>query len=154
MSMQIRDFRPDDVDAVSRMINASIIKLNSKDYPPKIIHALCDEFSATNLRELMTRRQIVIALDAGQPIGTASLEHDTVHGVFVHPRHIGRGIGALLMDHVEQTAARQGISTLFVPASLTAHGFYRKLDYLDLRQVETEAVGMVYLMSKSVSLAN
>jgi GNAT superfamily N-acetyltransferase len=78
-----------------------------------------------------------------------------VHGVFVHPQHIGRGIGTLLMEHLEQTATRQGLTTLLVPASITAHEFYVKLGYQDVRQITAEAAGLDYIMmSKSLPPAN
>jgi GNAT superfamily N-acetyltransferase len=53
---------------------------------------------------------------------TLELEH-----CWVLPTHIGRGIGALLVEHAALTARRLGASAINIASDPFAQGFYRRM---------------------------
>ena len=58
--------------------------------------------------------------------------------MFVRPQVIGRGVGRHLMHHIEALAAGEGYAYMETGASITAHGFYHRLGYVDVRTSETD----------------
>jgi GNAT superfamily N-acetyltransferase len=80
----------------------------------------------------------VIALDDGEPIGTAALtDHDMethrelspwLGGVYVVPAARGRGVARALVGDVIDRAAAFGVSVLYLYTN-GAEGLYQKLDW-------------------------
>ena len=58
--------------------------------------------------------------------------------MFVDPDLANRGVGRCLMSHIETLAMTEGYDFMETGASITAHGFYHRLGYSDVRQSETE----------------
>lgn len=67
------------------------------------------------------------AVDSPQ-IGAALV----LHGLFVAPKHQGRGIGGLLVDQVVKAAAGSGYDTLLVKAQRDAQGFFASQGFRSL----------------------
>ena len=67
------------------------------------------------------------AVDSPQ-IGAALV----LHGLFVAPRHQGRGIGSLLVDEVVKVAAANGYDALLVKAQRDAQGFFASRGFRSL----------------------
>jgi GNAT superfamily N-acetyltransferase len=67
----------------------------------------------------------------------------------LHPGTAGRGIGRLLMRHIEALAVIDGYDHMETGASITAHDFYRRLGYIDVRSTETE-FGLNYILRRDL----
>jgi len=67
-------------------------------------------------------------------VGCAGLTGNRLRKVFVHPDFGRRGIGSLIVQHVEAVALARGILRVSCDASFMAHRvkFYHKLGYVDL----------------------
>ncbi|WFF00111.1 GNAT family N-acetyltransferase [Micromonospora sp. WMMD964] len=144
----IRPFDSADAPGVAGLIERCLREVNSRDYPSEVIERMCDHFTERRIRELAIRRQMFVAEEDGI-VGTVSRDGDKVYTMFVHPRVAGRGIGRLLMRHVEALAAIDGYDHMETGASITGHAFYRRLGYIDVRSTETE-FGLNYIMSRSL----
>lgn len=88
-----------------------------------------------------------VAVDGGTVVGTVSRDGNKVFTMFVQPRMIGCGVGRRLMRHIETLAADEGYEYMETGASITGHGFYQRLGYVDVRTNETE-FGMNYILRK------
>lgn len=84
---------------------------------------------------MLEQREVLVACDPTDIVGTASLEGDLARTVFVLPERQGRGIGRQLMLAVEALARDRGLRVLRVPASLTARFFYRRLGYVVVEEM-------------------
>jgi GNAT superfamily N-acetyltransferase len=138
MIVSIRGFRIDDCTELSGLIIRTILQSNSKDYLQAQIATFISEYSPDKIRSDASARTIYIANADAKIVGTVSLaRHRDRTGcaillsLFVDPGYQGRGIGRLLVQHVERQARKHPSHTMVVPSSLTAHGFYKKLGYLD-----------------------
>lgn len=129
MACEIRPAAKVDAEAISDVILAALREVNAKDYSPDIIDRVADSFSPAAVRKLLGSRTVFVAIDGGSIVGTASLDGAVVRTVFVAPSAQRRGIGARLMAEIEQAAITGGITTLSVPSSITAQGFYEKLGF-------------------------
>jgi GNAT superfamily N-acetyltransferase len=98
---------------------------------------MCAHFTAERIGQLADERQMFVAEWDGIA-GTVSRDGNKVFTMFVHPRVIGQGIGRLLMHHIEALAASEGYDFMETGASITGHGFYQRLGYVDVRTSETE----------------
>ena len=136
----IRPFETEDAAVVAGIIDRCLREVNSRDYPPDVIDRLCAHFTPEVVAALAGRRQMFVATaaDPGGIVGTISREGNRVHTMFVRPDAAGSGVGRLLLRHVEALAAADGHDVMETSASITAHGFYRRLGYHDVRSVDTD----------------
>ncbi|MFG2041651.1 GNAT family N-acetyltransferase [Dactylosporangium sp. NPDC048998] len=144
----IRRFDNADALAVAGLIERCLREVNSRDYPSEVIERMCDHFTEQRVKELATQRQMFVA-EANGIAGTVSRDGNKVYTMFVHPRAAGRGIGRLLMRHIEALAVIDGYDHMETGASITAHDFYRRLGYIDVRSTETE-FGLNYVLRRDL----
>ncbi|MDJ1134481.1 GNAT family N-acetyltransferase [Streptomyces iconiensis] len=149
MTIGVRPFRPGDAPRVAEIVRRCLREVNSRDYPAHIIDKMCAHFTAERFTELSRSRLISVAEDT-RVLGTVSREGNTIYSMFVDPDLAGRGIGRQLMEHIEAEAARDGFGHMETGASITAHHFYLKLGYTDVRETETE-FGFNYILHKPLA---
>jgi|SRR6516162_8377338 len=133
-AIEIKCATEGDAEGISRIVIRALRETNAKDYPPEVISALVSNFSPERVACLIANRQVYVAIAHGMIIGTASLQGSVVRTVFVDPDHQGKGMGARLMDVVESLARARSITRLSLRSSITAHGFYKKLGYVPIRE--------------------
>ncbi|WUH99351.1 GNAT family N-acetyltransferase [Spirillospora sp. NBC_00431] len=146
MTVNIRMFQPEDAPRLSAIVQRCLREVNSRDYPNHIIDKMCAHFTAERFVELSGSRRIYVA-EEGRVVGTVSRDGNKVYTMFIDPDLAGRGIGRQLMQHIEAQAAHDGYDFMETGASITAHGFYLKLGYTDVRESETE-FGLNYILRK------
>ncbi|MGY5800622.1 N-acetyltransferase family protein [Rhizobium sp. LEGMi12c] len=129
MTCEIRPASEADAEAISGVIIAALRESNARDYAPDIIARVAESFSPAGVRRLLSNRTVLVAIDDGSLVGTASLDGAVVRTVFVSPSAQRRGIGASLMAAIERAAQASGIAVLSVPSSITAQGFYERLGF-------------------------
>ncbi len=91
-------------------------------------------FNAAKIIEKSKQRSIFIVTSGKKIIGTGSLEKNILRTVFIHPEFEGKGIGTVLLNHLEKIARKRRYKTIVVPSSINAVGFYAKHKY---RKVKT-----------------
>jgi len=148
--MRIRKFHREDASRVSHLIRRTLLEVNSKDYPKKVIDFMYQLFTPRNLIEISCRRDIYVIVHEGKVLATGALSGNEIVTVFVDPRFQGKGIGTRLMDFLEGMAAKRGHRSINLSSSVTAHGFYKKRGYRDLRVNLDEDYGKTILMRKKL----
>jgi GNAT superfamily N-acetyltransferase len=150
--MEIRRALPSDAEEISRVIVRALDETNGPDYPPHVITAVAANFSPERVAEKLAARRAYVAIVDGAIAGTASLDGGVIRSVYVDPTYQGKGIGARLMNVLEGLAREQAVSTLSVPSSITAEGFYRKLGFVYVRD-EFHGDEQTIIMKKDVGHA-
>jgi GNAT superfamily N-acetyltransferase len=143
----VRRFCPSDADTLSKIITRCLREVNSKDYPASLIEKMCTHFTPDTIRSLAEQREMYVAELDGETVGTVSRHENKVYTMFVNPDCAGSGVGSRLMGHIEGLAAGEGYDFMETGASITAHDFYRKRGYVDVRESETE-FGLNYILRK------
>lgn len=143
----VRRFRQADAGMLSTIIIRCLREINSKDYPAPLIEKMCDHFTPDTIRLLAEQREMYVAEFNGEIVGTVSRDENKVFTMFVNPDYAGSGVGSRLMDYIESLAAGEGFSFMETGASITAHDFYRKRGYVDVRESETE-FGLNYILRR------
>lgn len=131
--IQIRRATFADVDAISHLIIQTVREINAKDYSAAVIDEVTSNFTPNRIIEKMKIRQVFVATDGKEIIGTASLENNMVRSVFVLPDRQRNNIGLMLMNCLEKIAKKQNIHCLTVSSSIAAENFYLKIGYKSLR---------------------
>lgn len=149
VELNIRPFEDDDDRAVSELIRRCLVEVNSQDYEREIIARMVQYFSPEKISFLAQGREMFVSELRGELAGTVSRDGNKVYTMFVDIEAGGQGIGSALMSHIEELACREGYDHMETGASITAHDFYRKLGYTDVRMSETD-FGLNYILRKSL----
>jgi GNAT superfamily N-acetyltransferase len=151
--LRIRRFRQEDAPKVSHLIRKALLEVNSRDYPKRVIDFMCDRFTPRNLIEVSSRRDMYVVVHESKVLATGALGGDEIMTVFVHPRFQGRGIGSKMMDFLEGVAVKRNHRSVKLSSSITAHGFYRKRGYRDLRVNMDRNYGKTIIMRKNLRVS-
>lgn len=137
--MQIRPLRledPDEVSAGLELIHLSIRALSTEHYSAKTIEKIVQlyEKPSSLFGTIFVAEWQVPDSQRTQLVGVASAQFylgafGNINAVFTHPDFVHRGIGRKLVETLEHAALDQNIKIMTVTSSLTAVGFYQKLDY-------------------------
>ena len=81
-------------------------------------------------RKFAAGEVVLVAEDGnGTIVGFGERAKDEIVACYVHPLHTRRGVGAMLLRRLEQSALDAGIEKLRLDSSVTAEGFYRRCGY-------------------------
>lgn len=135
-----------DAEALSALIERTVVASNAPDYEAAAIELLMKFATPAGVVERMAGRDCFVAVEAGQVVGTISLGGDRLHQMFVAPERQKGGLGRRLVEYLEGHARAVGIGELRLHSSLTARGFYERLGY---RMIECQPHDVpTWLMSK------
>ncbi len=156
-TMHIRPFHPGDEPALHAVYHSAIHQLASKNYTPEQIQA----WAPKDLdRDLWTKRmqdiQPFVVESAGEIVAYADVQPSGyIDHFFVAGAHARRGIGSLLMNHLQSVARAQTIATLTADVSRTAQPFFEKHGFVIVEQRLPVVRGVVIpnaLMRKALTL--
>ncbi|WP_447801286.1 N-acetyltransferase family protein [Pseudomonas kilonensis] len=133
MGYLIRNAMAADAPAISQTIINALRQSNAQDYSSEIIDQVAQSFSPLAILQLLTQRQVLVAIVDNHIVATASLDQDVVRSVFVEPSYQGQGLGRHLMERLQSIAINAGLNLLRVPSSITAEGFYASLGFIKVR---------------------
>ncbi|MCE5323561.1 GNAT family N-acetyltransferase [bacterium] len=87
--------------------------------------------------ESIDKDVFLVADDDGRVVGFTHLKDQTgeICALYVHPDYMGRGIGRMLFERVQEETHRVNITKLYVKASLNAVEFYKKMGFISDQQI-------------------
>jgi N-acetylglutamate synthase-like GNAT family acetyltransferase len=96
------------------------------------------------LKKLQTKLTYIVE-ENGQIVGFGQLESDGhIDCFYYHNKHQRKGIGSMLLNHIEKTAKALGIKRLFTEASITAKPFFQILAFSAIREQQVEWRGVYF----------
>jgi putative acetyltransferase len=147
----LRPYLPADALALRDLFAASMEELTQDDYDEDqraawVSVAEDGEAFAAELGKVLT---LVVELE-GEPVGFASLKDNTqIAYLYVHPWHVGEGIGTALADALEKIATARGASAVSVDSTDTAQEFFKARGYLPMQRsvltLDDELLSMITL---------
>ncbi|MCK4952808.1 GNAT family N-acetyltransferase [Candidatus Bathyarchaeota archaeon] len=148
--MEIRRFKPEDAEEISYLISTTLREINVKDYPLRIIENVERKHLPSKLIEKSKYRDVFVAEESGEILGTISVEGDVVFSVFIKSNYQRKGIGRKMIEYIENNTKDKGIKTLRVSSSTTSFEFYKKLGYRKIKSCTHKLYGETILMSKTI----
>ncbi len=134
MECTIRPAIEADAGEISPAMLRALRKTNARGYTKEIIERIRANFGRYAVRQLIGKRTVFVATIDGCVVGTASLDGNKVHSVFVAPDAQARGIGTALMAEIESTARERNILALILSSSITAETFYARIGFTAVRE--------------------
>jgi N-acetylglutamate synthase-like GNAT family acetyltransferase len=127
--MNVIKARYQDIPEISLLRQKAIREINARDYDEKVIDTLLKKNDIFGTTMRYEKGEIFCLVDNNQIIGTIALDGNKITGLYVHPDKNGYGYGKRLVTFIERYAKKKQIQKLILYSSLTAQGFYEKLDY-------------------------
>jgi GNAT superfamily N-acetyltransferase len=106
------------------------------------------------VRQRMAERKTFCAFLAGRLCATGAVQGTELVGLYVSPSSRGKGIGRLLLAHLERFAATQGIAVLHLTSTPSALDFYLQNGWRAKQTVVLSILGVDFeetVMSKPLS---
>ena len=127
-----------DVSAILLTRTAAIRALASAHYSKSEIDEWCSSRTAETCQESIESHAVIVEEVDGEVVAFGQLNRNTsvVEGIYVRPTHLRQGIGLRVLRALEEMAARHGIKSLTLHASLNAVEFYRLAGYVPVREDE------------------
>ncbi|MEA2802550.1 MAG: hypothetical protein QOE49_2645 [Rhodospirillaceae bacterium] len=148
--LTIRPATQADVPALSALIQRTVRQSNASDYAAEVVELICANYAPDKVAHRLAERDVFVCLEGPRMVGTIGLGGDKLRSLFVERGLQGKGVGALLVAHLEAHARKAGLAELHLSSSITARGFYEWLGYRLIRFDERED-GSTFLMSKMLT---
>lgn len=124
--IRIRKAGEEDAHAVWDIRNLAIKRQCIGHYPAEVLAIWTSGEMPVNFAEEVARSFFVVTrADHVVGTGTVNLESGKIDGIFVHPDHMGTGVGKKMMSHLESLARCHGVVQLHLESTLNAAPFYR-----------------------------
>lgn len=157
--LRLRLARPEDMPALSALMNAAISQLLTPFLPPEGVKAsfeimgldsqliadgtyfVVEDFSVSAGGEIAgcggwSRRATLFGGDHSAGRDTAMLDPSRdaarVRAMYTHPDHTRKGVGRMVLDACERAAAAEGFSSVEMAATLAGVPLYRACGYHDI----------------------
>jgi putative acetyltransferase len=130
----VREYRPDDLEAVVILFQRSVREVASRDYLPAQISAWARRLGMGG----------VFVYEQNDQIAGFARVDDTgcVDLLYVHPEVQRQGVARALFDRVISWAVSRGIRHLWSEVSITARPFFESIGFRVVRQQVVERRGV------------
>lgn len=158
MAITVRSALEADAPAACEVLRRSIRELCSADHHDNeaVLAAWLENKTVENVAAWVRSKSnfSVVAVEETVVRGFALLQRDgEVHFCYAAPEAIGRGAGKLMLQALEQEAARSGLKTLRLTSTLTAKPFYERHAYVQSGEsVSLFGLQRAFPMSKQLAL--
>ena len=112
--------------AIARLHEASIRALGPSHYSAEEVAGWAAHVRPENYP--LDQNFFVATVD-GEVAGFGQYHHEEIEAVYVHPDYVGRGIGRMLLEKLEELARAEGAKRLFLHGSFNAEAFYERCGY-------------------------
>ena len=151
----IRPARVPDAAAILAVHIASIRKMCGPHYTPAQIEAWVGPKRREHYEQAMASSIVLVAERDGVIVGfgecAAAGTDGEVRALYLHPDHVGAGLGGQLLGALEDAARARGARAMHVCSSLNAIAFYERAGYARCGGRELEVSGGARLPCESMT---
>ncbi|MGV8151488.1 MAG: GNAT family N-acetyltransferase [Candidatus Nanoarchaeia archaeon] len=127
--MEIKKAKKRDARKISILRRNTLRKINNNDYSKVFIDSLIKNNSYKGTIDKLKKRETFCAWNKNILLGTVDLEGDKIGGLYIKSSKIGKGLGTLLMNFIENYAISKGIKKVRLYSTKFAFNFYKKRGY-------------------------
>jgi len=147
--IQIRLFQEKDTEELSKLIQKTLYEINIKDSPEFAIKELRDEYHPKELIKLSKERDIYVAIENNEIIGSVANKDNFICTLFVKHDLINKGIGTKLLKFIENKIKKLNYDKSELVSSLTAENFFKKLGYTETKkQYQYDKLTGIFMIKK------
>ena len=157
MGIIIRDYRPDDINALIDLFRGSVRSVARRDYSERQVLAWApDIINSEGFALRRTAKPTWVAETNEQIAGFADLEPDGhVDMLYVHVGYQAKGVARALLAHIENVAMRRSLDRLYTEASITARTAFERRGFQVIAEQTVTVRGeslVNYRMEKRLSV--
>lgn len=154
----IRKATRDDARAIWDLRIASILDQCVGYYSNDILEKWTSgEMSDIFLDNVERNYHVAIHFDLIVATGMINTQSGKIDAIFVHPDHMRKGLGKMMLHFLEEIARRQGVEKVILESSLNAVDFYRACGfegiaaskYVSPRGITLDCVSMVKVIASN-----
>jgi putative acetyltransferase len=144
--MKVRPAHPSDTDALKTLFYNTVRRINCRDYSPRQIEVWASAVIDDQLWQSRIQSGCVYVVEEeSQIVGFASLqESGYIASFFCHSHYQGKGVGTLLLNHIEQVARSLGTHRLYSEVSITAQPFFQHRGFRIVQPQTVERRGVTF----------
>ena len=147
--ISVRNYRPEDAQALAEIYFNTIHRINIKDYTQEQVDVWAPESSLEEegWKKKFLRTNPIVAVVGDKVVGFAEFEpNGHIDCFYCHHEWIGKGVGFTLMSEIFRRANNSDIDRIFSEVSITAKPFFEKHGF----RVVTEQT----IIRKGIKLTN
>ena len=145
----IRQATEQDAARISYLIARNTEKVLENNYSPQQVNTWKKANSVASIKVKLQTTVMFCAFQHDRLVGTIGLQYpNEVVGMYVSYSNRGRGIGGLLLGHLEHYAKKRGLKELHLTSTPSAKPFYLRRDFRDLGQVIVQVDGVDFYETK------
>jgi len=129
--VKIRRATPRDIPSICEMHNSSIRELCLGPYSQDQIDDWVSALNPHGYVKVMETLEFILAVEK-EIVGLSILDPGKAEltALYVSPRHVGQGIGTMLVAEVEALSGEADIHALHLSSTLNAVGFYERTGFV------------------------
>ncbi len=132
--MKVRKFQISDAKELSSLIHKTIYTINIKDSPRIAITELEKEYTSESLILISKKRDIYLAIEKNEIIGSIAKENNFIYTFFVKYLMQNKGIGTKLIEFIEHKIKLAKYKEINLMSSLSAIDFFKKMNYIEVKK--------------------
>ena len=127
----IREATQGDRESIWLVHTRAIREVCLTHYPQSELQAWAGLLKPTRYQNAIRRGAFFVAVENDVIVGFGNLnqEHGEVEAVYVHPDHVGLGLGMQILQTLESLARDSGLASLHLCSTLNAVPFYEKAGF-------------------------
>jgi len=136
IGISIRRARQEDKGAIWHVHTRAIREVCKSHYSERELQIWTDILKPARYREPIKNGPFYVAVEGGSIIGFGNLNQKSgeIEALYVDPDHVGRGVGMLILEALENVATNSGLKLLCLSSSLNAVKFYEMAGYRRQKQ--------------------
>ena len=131
--ISIRDYQPEDVQALANIYYNTIHRINIQHYTEEQVNVWAPKSSIESTEgwsKKFHKTKPIIATVGNDIVGFAEFEpNGHIDCFYCHHEWIGKGVGSSLMKEIFQRAKNNHIHHIFSEVSITARPFFEKQEF-------------------------
>ncbi len=152
-SLNLCEFQSKDLDEVIKLFHETVHAINARDYSPEQLDAMAPKVpNRDRWHQKLLHNYTIVAETDHLIVGFGDLTKDgVIDHLYTHKDFQGKGIGKLILGHLEQKARTLGLQHVKMEASITARPFFERWGYRVLSAKEKLYNGqrfLIYSMEK------
>jgi putative acetyltransferase len=152
MPVTCRKANRDDINDIVALYRGTVRNVNNKDYSPEQIEVWAG--GAENIerwQKAITEQYFVLAEKNGTLAGFSSLAKDGyLDFMYVHKDFQGCKVATALLTEIERKAEKQKNTEIYSHVSITARGFFEKMGYKHIKDLNDPYKGVIFINSLMV----
>lgn len=129
-SNRLRRATAEDAPDVYRLVQTTIRACYADCYTPSVMEGFCRYHNLESIAADIAEGKVHVLTDDNRIVATATLDGSYIGRVYVLPEEQGKGLGTLLMDAMEELAAKAGSATATLDSSTPGKSLYVHRGYV------------------------